>query len=287
MIRLALAVLWLLHFLPLWVLDLLAYPVGVLAYALMRERRHVGLTNLSLCFPSMPLPERHALIRQNFHAMARMLLEYGVVWWASTRRLTRLVSVHNLDYLTQHAHENVILFCPHFVGFEIAAIRLNLEVSLVSVYSNQKNPVLNARMYAGRNRFANAHIVSRQAGLRSIIKAMKNHAPFLYLPDQDFGARDSVFVPFFSGTAATITGLARIARMTHARVVPAVARRVGGRYQLEFFPAWDDYPSADETADARRMNAFIEQRVLEQPEQYFWLHKRFKTRPPGQTSVYC
>ena len=117
---------------------------------------------------------------------------------------------------------------------------------------------------------------------------MKDHTPFLYLPDQDFGARDSVFVPFFGVPTATITGMSRIARLTRARVVPVIPRRISAaQYELECFPAWDDFPSGDETEDARRMNAFIEERVREQPEQYFWLHKRFKTRPEGEPPFYA
>ena len=164
---------------------------------------------------------------------------------------------------------------------------LNQHLPLVSVYSQQKNDTLDEQIYKGRQRYNNAFIVPRKDGLRPIVKAMrKDHTPFLYLPDQDFGARDSVFVKFFNTEAATITGLSRISQLAKARVVPTIARRVGNRFELEFYPAWENFPSADVVADTRRMNAFLEDRIREIPEQYFWLHKRFKTRPEGEPRVY-
>jgi KDO2-lipid IV(A) lauroyltransferase len=117
---------------------------------------------------------------------------------------------------------------------------------------------------------------------------MREGRPFYYLPDQDFGLRDSIFVPFFGVPAATITGVSRIARLAGAAVVPAVTRQLpaGDGYVLTFYPAWHDFPTGDETGDTRRVNEFIEQRVLEMPEQYLWVHKRFKTRPLGAPPLY-
>lgn len=287
--KFVLALLWLLRLLPVSVLHALAWCLGQVLYLLARERRRVGLINLRLCFPDMSLAERRRLIRRHFAEMMKLVLEYGIVWWSSPARLRRLVEIRGLEHIQRlrEQGEDVVLFYPHFVSFEICALRLNLEMPLVSVYSHQKNETLDAQFYRGRNRFDNAYIVSRQESLRSIIKAMrKEHTPFLYLPDQDFGPRDAIFVNFFATEAATITGLSRIAGIAKARVVPAIARRVGNRFVLEIHPPLEDFPSADLAADTRRMNAFLEQRILETPEQYFWLHKRFKTRPPGQARFY-
>ncbi|MDC7703305.1 lipid A biosynthesis lauroyl acyltransferase [Vogesella indigofera] len=287
--KFALALLWLIRLLPLPVIHALAWGLGQLAYLLARERRRVGLINLRLCFPDMALPQRRRLIRRHFVEMMKLVLEYGIVWWSSPQRLRQLVEVRGLEHITRlrEAGEDVVLFYPHFVAFEICALRLNLEVPLVSVYSHQKNKTLDAQFYQGRNRFDNAFIVSRQESLRSIIKAMrKEHTPFLYLPDQDFGPRDAIFVKFFATDAATITGLSRIASIAKAKVVPAIARREGARFVLDIHPPLDDFPSDNLEADTRRMNAFLEQRILEAPEQYFWLHKRFKTRPQGQARFY-
>jgi KDO2-lipid IV(A) lauroyltransferase len=143
-------------------------------------------------------------------------------------------------------------------------------------------------LYHGRTRFVPPELFSRQEGIRPVVKALREGLPFYYLPDMDFGSRDSIFVPFFGVPAATITGLSRIARLAKAVVVPAVTRQLpgGGGYVLTFYPAWTDFPTDDLRADVRRMNAFIEERVREMPEQYLWSHKRFKTRPPGEERFY-
>ncbi|SME96558.1 lipid A biosynthesis lauroyl acyltransferase [Pseudogulbenkiania subflava] len=287
--KIVFALLWLLRLLPMWLIGALAWLLGSLAYALARERRRVGLINLRLCFPDMSLAERKLLIRRNFQHMIRLALEYGVCWWSSAERIRKLVTVKNLHYVTdlRAKGEDVILFYPHFVAFEMGAYRMNQDIPLVSVYSHQKNRELDAQIYKGRQRYDNCYIVSRQESLRSIIKAMRqDHAPFLYLPDQDFGPRDSLFVKFFDTDAATIPGLSRIAKLAKAHVVPVIARRVGNRFELEYYPPWENYPTDDVEADTRRMNAFLEERIREIPDQYFWLHKRFKTRPAGQPRFY-
>jgi len=287
--KLAFALLWLIRLLPMWAIGLLADGIGRIAYGLAADRRKVGLTNLRLCFPEMSEAERERLIRQNFSYMIRLALEYGVAWWSSAERIRKLVTIKNLHIVEElrAKGEDIILFYPHFVGFEMCVFALNQVLPLVSVYSQQKNDTLDAQIYAGRQRYNNCYIVPRNEGLRSIIKAMrKDHTPFLYLPDQDFGARDSVFVKFFEKDAATITGLSRISKLARARVVPLIARRVGNRFELEFYPAWENYPTDDVVADTRRMNAFLEERIREVPSQYFWLHKRFKTRPEGEDRLY-
>ncbi|TCP14836.1 KDO2-lipid IV(A) lauroyltransferase [Crenobacter luteus] len=283
------AFLWLVRFLPIPLIHLLAELLGTLAWLAARERRRVGMVNVGLCFPELTLGQRRRLVRANFVQMLRLMLEYGICWYASADKIRRLVTVKNLDYVTElrDAGHDVIIFYPHFTAFEIGCYRLNQDLPLVSVYSHQKNQELDAAIYRHRQRYDNVKIVSRQESLRSIIKAMKaEHTPFLYLPDQDFGPRDSIFVKFFHTDAATIPGLSRIARLANARVVPAVARRVGFRFELEFYPAWENFPSDDVVADTRRMNAFLEERIRECPEQYFWLHKRFKTRPAGEARFY-
>jgi KDO2-lipid IV(A) lauroyltransferase len=156
------------------------------------------------------------------------------------------------------------------------------------MYRQQSDAAMDDMLLRGRTRFGNQRLFSRRDGIRPLVRAMRDGLPFYYLPDQDFGPRDSIFVPFFGVPAATITGVSRIARLAGAAVVPAVTRQLPGLggYVVTFYPAWRDYPSGDEAADTRRVNEFIEQRVLEMPEQYLWVHKRFKTRPPGVAPHY-
>ena len=278
--------LWLLHWLPLPLLRALGWGLGRLLYALGRERRKVALINLRLCFPDMTEPEREDLARRHFVAFARAVLDRTLGWWASKGRLERLIRIHGVEHLTDPEGRPVILLSPHFVGLDAQATRISMFVPGCSVYSNQKNPVLNKLLYDGRVRFRDAVLLSRQDGMRKIVKAMKEGYRFYYLPDMDFGPKESIFVPFFGVQAATIPALSRMVRLTGARVVPCIARQVADGYEVEVMPAWENFPGESVEADTEFMNRFIESQVLRMPEQYFWLHKRFKTRPPGEQRFY-
>ena len=208
------------------------------------------------------------------------------MWWSSKARIQKLVRVEGLEHWQAVAHKPVIWLTPHFAGLDMGGARIITEWRGVSVYSQQKNPVFDRVLRHGRTRFVTPVLFSRQDGIRPVVKAMREGLPLYYLPDMDFGARDALFVPFFNVPAATITGLSRMARLARAVVVPAVTRQLPGAqgYVLRFYPAWENFPTDDVEADTRRMNAFIEERVREMPEQYYWVHKRFKTRPPGEAS---
>jgi len=286
--RASLGLVWLLRLLPLRLLSPLGRGLGFLFYLLGRERREVVLTNLKLCFPQWTEAERRRVGRAHFQAFGRSVLEHGILWWSSKARVQRLVRIEGIEHWQAAAGRPVILLAPHFIGLDMGGMRLGSEYRIVSVYSRQKDPTFDAALYSGRTRFVMPELYSRQEGVRSVVKALRRGLPFYYLPDMDYGERDSIFVPFFGVRAATITGLSRIARLAGAIVVPAVTRQLPGAagYALTFYPAWRDFPSNDVERDTRRMNAFIEERVLEMPEQYYWLHKRFKTRPPGDAKYY-
>jgi len=287
--RIGLAIVWLLHLLPLALLAPLARGIGLLLYPLARERRHVTLINLRLCFPQWSEAERKRVARRHFQAVARAFLEHGILWWSSRERIRKFVRVEGLEHWQAVAGKPVIWLALHFVGLDMGGTRIISEWKGVSIYSKQKNPAFDRVLLHGRTRFVAPVLFSRQDGIRPVVKAMRTGLPLYYLPDMDFGVRDAVFVPFFNVPTATITGLARMARLARAVVVPAVTRQLPGAqgYELRFYPAWENYPTDDVEADTRRMNAFIEDRVREMPEQYYWLHKRFKTRPPGEASPYA
>lgn len=279
---------WLLHFLPLPLLARVGDALGLLLYWLAGERRLVAATNLRLCFPELTEPARTALVKRNFQAFARSFLERGMLWWSSPQRIQGLVRVVGHEHLQAVADQPVILLVPHFVALDVGWSWLTQQGNLVSVYSNQKNPHFHKQLLEGRLRFGASQLYSRQQGLRPIVKAMRAGLPFYYLPDQDLATKDGIFVPFFGVQAATLTTVPRLAEMTGAKVVPLIARMLpdGAGYEVRFYPAWENYPTSDLTADTRRMNEFIEDRVREMPEQYFWLHKRFKTRPEGEERFY-
>lgn len=288
--HIAVALLWLLHFLPLPVLAALGEGLGSLLYRLANRRRKIALVNLSLCFPELGDKQRKALARTNFRILGRSILERTILWWGSRDRLSQLIRVEGVEKLSalHDAGRPVILLAPHFAGLDAGGIGIALCFDSLSIYSAQKNVVFDALLLRGRKRFGDQQLLSRQDGARASIKAMKAGRPFYYLPDMDLGRRDSVFVPFFGIQTATITGLSRLARAAHAKVIPCVTRMLprGRGYLVELGDPWNDFPSNDVEADTRRMNAFIETVVRTMPEQYYWVHRRFKTRPEGQERVY-
>lgn len=288
MTRLVLVFVWLLHWLPLSVIAVFGRGLGRLLYRLGHTRRRVVLTNLGLCFPEMSESQKSAMARRHFEAIGRSLLERGLAWWAPESRMRRLVRIEHLDRLRALAGRPVILLVPHFVGLDMCGTRITMEANIVSVYARQKDPVVDRMLYRGRTRFGDQLILSRQEGMRPVVRALKEGRPLYYLPDMDYGPRDAIFVPFFGVPAATIPALSRLSRLTGAAVLPCIARMLpgGGGYVLDIREAWTDFPGASIEEDTRRMNAFIEDCVREMPEQYYWVHKRFKTRPPGEKGVY-
>ena len=289
MTRLAVAILWLLHFLPLGALAAVGNALGRLAFWLIPERRRVTRVNLEKCFPQMVPEARERLARAHFRAVTRSLLEHGILGWAPEARIRRLIRVEGLEHLTAPGAEPLILFVPHFVGLDASGTRLALERDAVAIYSAQKNAVFNRLFAHGRGRFGDQRQVSRQEGVRAAIRSMvREKRPFFYLPDQDYGPRDALFVPFFGVPAATVPGLSRIAKLAGAKVVPCITRMLpgGAGYVVRLEPPWENFPSGDPYADTKRMNEYIERQVLAMPEQYLWMHKRFKTRPPGEAQFY-
>ena len=282
--KLVFGFMWLVRLLPLRVQAWIGGAIGMALFWLIPERRKVTRINLGKCFPSQSAAEREQLARAHFRVFTRAFLEQGITWWSSPERIREVVQVEGMEHLKGHA--KTIVFSPHFVGFEATLARLGLELPISMMYSRQKDPLFEARLYKGRTRFGSV-MFPRQAGIKRSIEIINSGTLHYYLPDLDFGPKRSVFVPFFGVQAATVTGLAYIARTTGAAVVPCVTRILpGGGYRARLYPPWTDFPSGDDHADARRMMAFIEERILEMPEQYFWLHKRFKTRPPGEARFY-
>ena len=262
--------------------------VGTAAFWMIPERRFVTRVNLEKCFPQMKDEERETLARAHFRAFCRSFVDRALLWWSPRARIERLVRVEGLEHLRALGATPAILFAPHFVGLDAGLTRLTCEANLVVMYAHQKDPKFGELLRHGRARFGDQRLVSRQEGIRATLAAMRAGRPFYYLPDQDYGPRDTLFVPFFGVSAATVPGLSRIARVAGARVLPCVTQLLpgAGGYVLRIDAPWDNFPTEDAAADTRRMNEYIEKRVSEMPEQYFWMHKRFKTRPPGEPRFY-
>jgi KDO2-lipid IV(A) lauroyltransferase len=278
---------WLVRFLPFRMVAAIGEALGSILFWLIPERRRVTRINLQKCFPTMDPAQREKLARAHFRAFVRSFIDRGILWWAPAERVQQLVQLEGFEHLQALAGKRVVLFAPHFLGLDAGGIRLSKQwPQMASMYSRQKDPLFDRLLHQGRLRFG-GRIYPRQAGIRKVLRAVQEGDAFYYLPDMDFGPRAAVFVPFFGVPAATTIGLSYIARTTKAHVVPCVTRMLpDGRYVARLYPAWTGFPSGDDVADVRRMLAFIEERVLEMPEQYLWMHKRFKTRPEGEAKFY-
>ncbi len=294
--RALLVLLWLLHWLPYPVQAALGWTLGRALWLLARRRRRIALRNLELCFPDWSERERERVAREHFVCVARALLDRGLLWWGGPRRLRRLLKLRGPVDEALHGEGAVLLVGLHFEGMDAAwtALTLAARRPLSGMYTPQKSRALDRWVLRGRSRFATERIVSRHEGATGMLRALRRHTPFYTLPDMDFGPKHSRFVPFFGVPAATLDVVPRLAASSHARVYPVVARMLPGArgYEVTIHPAWDDYPGmrdgriADIDVELLRLNRFIEQRVLEMPSQYHWVHKRFKTRPPGEPPLY-
>ncbi|WP_153111306.1 lysophospholipid acyltransferase family protein [Propionivibrio limicola] len=282
--------LWLLHFLPLAPLAAIGCGVGDLLRLLGKHRHAVARKNLEWCFPELSEQERAALLKAHFRALGRSLVERSVLWWGSRERLSRMIRVEGEEKIRQclDAQRPIILLAPHFVGLDAGGVAIAMRFNCVSMYATQANPVFDRLLLRGRHRFGDQQLLSRQDGVRATIKAMRSGRPFYYLPDLNARRRDSIFVPFFGIQTATITGLSRLARAANAAVLPCATRMLPGGegYVVEIGDAWENFPTDDVEADTARMNGWIEAAIRTMPEQYYWVHRRFKTRPEGEVRPY-
>lgn len=274
--------------LPLPWLRALGAWMGRVLFVLARPRRKVALRNLALCFPEVPERQRRAWARASFEAFCQAFLDRGWLWSGSealVRSRVKLTgAVQELDGGTP-----TIVFAPHFYGMDAGGLALPLHTmrEFTSIYATNPNAVLDAWFMAGRQRFGTVRMLNRADGVKPIIQCLRKGGLLYLLPDMDYGPTDSVFVPFFAvPEAATIPSLARFARLGRAKVVALYSRMTPGGYEAVLTPAWEHYPGDDPVADTARMNRELEAAIRTMPAQYYWVHRRFKTRPEGRASVY-
>ena len=284
-----LGLLRLLGVLPNRVVWFIGAGLGELLYLLYGDRRRIVEVNLRICFPDRSVQERRSLARRHFRAFGQGLIGIGIAWWAPAKRLKRMVRFRNREHYDTAlaAGRRIILFAPHFLAIDIGGLAISHERPVCTMYRHVKNPLIDRVTYRARVRFG-ALAVERREGLRAAIRHIERGLPFYYLPDQDLGRKHSVFAPFFGIPTATVPALGRVAKITKAVVIPCITRQLprGAGYEVVFKEPLDNFPTGDPEADAQRMNQEIEKAVLEFPEQYIWVHKRFKTRPPGEKRLY-
>ena len=287
MARLGIALMRVIAHLPLRAVRALGHALGLLLYVLVWPRRRVVEVNLRLCFPQWTPQQRRRVTREVFVHVAQSFLDRAWLWHADPHVVRSRVhltgAVHELA--RQHA---IILFCPHFVGLDAGVSAMSQQVprKFVGIYTQQSNPMIDAWVLKGRNRFGDARPMSRSEGVRDLIAALRAGEMMYLLPDMNFGPEESIFVPFYGVPAATVPSLSRFARVGRASVVPLITKLVPHGYEVQVGEHWKDFPSNDVEADTALMNLRLQEYVDRMPSQYYWVHKRFKTRPPGMAPVY-
>jgi KDO2-lipid IV(A) lauroyltransferase len=282
--------LWLLKglsYLPLSWLRGLGAALGWLLYAVVPARRHVLLTNLRVCFPALTEKERQTLAQQSFVYFAQAWLDRSWLWHRSAECIqSRVRLTGEVDSLS--TAQPTVVFAPHFVGLDVGwtALTLQLPLKFTTIFTPQSNRTVDAWVAQGRERFGDVHLFRREDGVKPIVSALRDSALLYLLPDMNFGANESIFVPFYGEMAATVPSLSRFAKLGRARVVPVTTRMTNTGYEVTVHAAWQDFPTDDVEADTALMNRRLEDLIATMPAQYFWVHQRFKTRPPGAVPIY-
>lgn len=285
--RLGIAFMRLLAPLPLPFVRALGTALGLLLYLVVWPRRRVVQVNLRLCFPQWTPAQRRRVAREVFVHVAQSFLDRAWLWHADPEVVRRRVVLAGaLGELAGNAP--TLVFAPHFVGLDAGVTGLTQQVPrrLVGIYTRQSNPVVDAWVLQGRHRFGEIRPMNRSEGVRDLVTALRAGELMYLLPDMNFGPEESIFVPFYGVAAATVPSLARFARLGRAKVVPVITRLTPGGYEVRVDEAWAGFPSGDVEADTALMNRRLQDYIDAMPSQYYWVHKRFKTRPPGEAGVY-
>ena len=276
-----------LAYLPLSWVRALGWVTGRVLYLLVAPRRKVVLINLGLCFAHWPESKRRHVARQHFVHFAQAWLDRGWLWHGSDATVrARLKITGEVDVF--EGDQAMVIFAPHFVGLDAGwtALTAQIERHFSTIYSHQSNVQVDAWVFKGRKRFGDPKLFDRFAGPSPVVKALRGGDLLYLLPDMNYGLQESVFVSFYGVPAATVTSLTRLAKLGRAKVVPVITRMTGEGYEVQVMPVWTDVPGPDVTADTALMNQRLQGYIDTMPEQYFWVHKRFKDQPEGHPSVY-
>lgn len=277
----------LLAHLPLaWVRGL-GRVLGWLLFALALSRRRVVQVNLRLCFPELSPHELRTRAMQTFVHFAQAWLDRSWLWHGPAPMLRRRLRLCGALQELQGGQPTVI-FAPHFVGLDAGwtALTEQLPLAFTTIYSSQVDPTLDRWILQGRKRFGRPRLFGRDDGLKPVVQALRAGQPLYLLPDMNITRQESVFVPFYGVSTATLTSLSRFAMLGRAKVVAVVTELTASGYDIHVKPAWVGFPTDDLQADAATMNRRLQAYIDQMPNQYYWVHKRFKVRPAGEPLVY-
>ena len=281
-----LGVMWVLAHLPLVIQVKIGRALGYLAYLFAKQRREICKINISLCFPELSDTEQRILVRNSFASNGIALMEVAIGWCRAPEDFRHRIEIKGLEHVKQAKLEGkgVLLLSAHFSTLELAGVLFSLFEKMDVSYRKHKNPLFDAVMSNSRKK--NFPAVIERKNVREALRSLKRGHILWYAPDQDYGPKHSVFVPFFGVEAATITATARFARSNDAAVLFFTNYRSAdnSKYHLEFGPVISDYPSDDEVANATKINEIIEEAIRRHPDQYLWMHKRFKTQLKGKSA---
>lgn len=283
-----LAVMRLLACLPFRPMLLVGAGLGWLFRVAVAKRRQVTATNLALCFPELSAAQRAQLLKANYRSAGIGIIETAWAWFASDRRIKKLLHINNLNdgVLTNKKNGLLIMAC-HYTHIELGIRMLSFITPLNIMYRPQNNLLFEWALQKARSRYVQKGIVRQD--VRGLIRSLQNNEVVCYTIDQDVGREGSVFAPFFGVAANTVTGMSRFMRKTHSAAATGFfyhRDEKQQKYILNYYPALDNFPSDDDVADASRINALLEKAIRQHPEQYMWQHRRFKTRPPGEPRIY-
>ncbi len=272
---------------PLPLVRGLGAALGWGLYLFVPSRRHIVQTNLALCFPDLSVAERRALARQTFVFFGQTWLDRSWLWHGEPAVLRQRLRLHGALNEFDGAAPTIV-FSPHFYGLDAGATAINMHIDrdFTSIYARQRNRLLDDWIRAGRLRFGRVRLFMRSDGVKDNVAALRRGEILYLLPDMDLGASNSIFVPFFGVSTATVPSIPRFARLGRAKVISVVPRLTATGYDVEVMPAWPDFPTGDVEADTALVNQYLEGFIRSMPAQYYWVHKRFKTRPAGQRPVY-
>jgi len=266
--------------------------LGAVGRHLLRRRAHIVRCNLRLCFPALSEAERERLLKRHFRLLAQSIVDRGLLWFGAHERMQEVLHIQGLEHLQTllESRRRILMLAPHFIGLDASATRLTwfLQTS-ATLYKPQSDPEVDRLVREGRGRFNDVKLISRREGVRGLIRHLRSGIPVYYLPDMDFGRDGAAFVPFFGVPAATLLATAQIARTCDAAVVPILSRLDAqtGIYHIQVLAPLKDFPGQDAPqAAVARLNSLIAHWIQPDPAQYYWVHRRFKTRPPGEPSPY-
>ncbi len=273
--------------LPYGLVARLGETLGSLLYLIPGKRRHILHTNLRLCFPEQSEAQRERLARASFQHVIRSYLERGLQWYGSAQAITDRMELDSAIELQDRYDQPTIFLGFHFAAIEAVCMYYSILHPVASIYTPMSDEVAETISRERRSRFGST-MIPRHGSARDILGILKSGTPIMLAADMDFGLRDSVFVPFFGVQACILTTVSRLAHLSGARVVPFVSEVLPDYrgYKLRIYPPLPAFPSGDVRTDALAMNQFLEARIRETPDQYYWVHRRFKRRPQGEASVY-